>query len=373
MLAAPTRPARARGRASLPVMVMPTPLLPDPDAWAALEGGAVMVRRPDVGALRVRGADAIAFLHGQLAHDVRGLPEGGARRSLLLNVKGHALAEMSVHRRASDVHLAVDDGAVGDVADRLRAHVVFDAVEIVELGEALTTVTVQGPDTDAALERLGWDPPSDERFASVPFGEASLLIVRHARSAPGGVDVHLLAAQLTELQAALRSAGVVAGDDAGLTASRVAAGLPSALGEAGARVLPQEAGLDALLSTRKGCYLGQEVMARIEARGRLKRELALLALRATDVGEGSRTTSAHATTHEAATTSEAATADEADRTVLRDGRTVGRVGTVARHPVLGTIALAVLRSDVPVGATLSAGGRVAERIPIASSEASPRA
>jgi folate-binding protein YgfZ len=161
------------------------------------------------------------------------------------------------------------------------------------------------------------------------------------------MDLHLLRRDLSELRAALQAAGAVTGDRAGLEASRVAAGLARAAVDAGPGVLPQEAGLDEALSTRKGCYLGQEIMARIEARGRLKRSLTILALGDRD-GDG----------------------PPADaRAVLADGRRVGRLGTVALHPEAGLLALAVLRGDLEGDAPLRAAGRVARVVPATSGDA----
>ncbi|MEX2542528.1 MAG: hypothetical protein WD314_11995, partial [Trueperaceae bacterium] len=140
----------------------------------------------------------------------------------------------------------------------------------------------------------------------------------------------------TALTAALTAAGAVAGGMAALRLGRVCAGLASAAGEAGEGVLPQEAGLEPLVSYRKGCYLGQEIMARIEARGKLRRELGALRLeREPEPGE---------------------------REVRRDGRLVGRLGTVARHPESGVLALAVLRSDLDLDSPVEAAGVPARRI-----------
>jgi hypothetical protein len=310
---------------------MSAPPVPSPEAWEALHQGAMVVPLSRVGGLRLVGDDRIDFLHGQLSHDVRGLPVGGSRRMLLLDVKGHAHAELAVQRRAGDVHLAIEDGAADDVAARLRRHVVFDQVEVQDLAGTLATLTVQGPEASATLTRLGWPWPAPGEAASVAFDDAELLLVPARRSEPGGVDVHLLTRQRAAVEAALLEGGARPGDEAALEASRVAAGLSRAGREAGPGVLPQEAGLDGLVSTRKGCYLGQEIMARLEARGRPKRALALLTLTAAPGGPD-----AHA--------------------VTSGGRTVGRLGTVARHPELGVIALSVLRRDVPEDPPPTAGG-----------------
>jgi len=326
---------------------MEIPPLPDSASWSALHDGAILVALPSVGSLRIVGADRIAFLHGQLANDVRSLPASGALRTLQLNAKGHALSQMTLHRRDDDVHLAVEDGAAEAVARRLRDHVVFDEVAIEDLGGVLRTVTVQGPEARSVIERAFGQAPPPGAFASVAFGDASLLLSESRRSVPGGVDVHVLARQANEASRRLVDAGAVRGDVASLEASRVEAGVPRAGREAGPGVLPQEAGLDDAISTRKGCYLGQETMARIEARAQVRRGLVRLVL-------GDPVTSG-----EEAGMERGAEDDATAHDVRADGRVVGRLGTVARHPRRGLVALAVVRSNLEPDATLVVAGRPA--------------
>ncbi len=289
-------------------------------AWTALATSAVVVTLPRVGHLRLTGDDRLPFLHGQAAADVTGTPVGHAVRTVFLNLKGHAWSEARVHRRADDLHLAVEDGAAEAVAAHLRRHVVFDAVEVHELGAVLTTVTVQGPAAAAVVRRaFGAEAPAPGRFELVPFAGAEVLLADAPRSEPGGTDVHLLARDAAAVRAALEEAGAAPGDVGTLEVSRVRAGRPRAGTEAGEGVLPQEAALDDAISTRKGCYLGQEIMARIEARGRVRRGLARL------------------------------TFDRLpnERPLVNGaGRTVGRLGTVVRDPESGPSALAVVRRDV---------------------------
>lgn len=329
---------------------MQVPPLPDPSAWTALHEGAIVVDLPSVGSLRLVGDDRVAFLHGQLANDVRSLPVGGALRTLQLNVKGHALAQMTLHRRDDDVHLAVEDGAAPEVARRLRDHLVFDEVSIEDLAGVLRTVTVQGPAAWSVVRRAFGEVPAPGAFASATVGDASLLLTGSRRSVSGGVDVHVLARHADDALRRLEGAGAVVGDAASLEASRVEAGVPRAGREAGPGVLPQEAGLADAISTRKGCYLGQETMARIEARAQVRRGLVRLVLSdvvVSDQGPG------------VATDHPASDAAETTNEVRADDRVVGRLGTLARHPRLGLVALAVVRSGLKPDVTLVAAGRAA--------------
>lgn len=278
--------------------------------------------RVKAGFIEATGDDQLDFLHGLLSNDVKGLPQGGANRSLLLNHRGHALAQMTVARAEGRVILAVEGGLAEFVLGELDRHRIFDQVELREVPDGITLLTVQGEDTGAAAAAL----------------EASgRLLARGAarRSEAGGSDflLELPEEDALALLADLPSRPV---DDAELELERIRAGVPSATLDGGAGVLPQEAGLEPLISYRKGCYLGQEIMARIEARGNLRRGLKRVLLEA-EPGQDE---------------------DDGDawRTVLADGRRVGRLGSVTRETDGSWIGLAVLRLDLPEDAVLEAAG-----------------
>ncbi len=309
--------------------------------------------------LRAVGADAAPFLHGQLANDVQGLRPGSARRSLLLNHRGHAMAEATVLRDAGDAFRLVVDDHHGDwVLRTLVDHVVFDQVEIAAV-PGMALLTVQGDGAVAALLGLGLElPPEGEHGAVASAGALATpgapgipgalataaapgTIWPRARAGGAGYDLVVAGSSLEAWLTALAGAGAtLVGEDA-LDAARVAARVPTAGSEGGEGVLPQEAGLEGALSYRKGCYLGQEIMARIEARGTLRRALAVLAI------EGPQGAA------------ELRSGERPD--VLYQGKVVGRVGTLARMPNGELRAMAVLRTDLPADADMTVAGRRAWR------------
>ena len=256
----------------------------------------------------------------------------------MLNVRGHALALTRVYRREDDLFVAVEGEAGAQVEAQLRAHIIFDQVELHTLTDTLLTFTLQGTDAAAVLQQVFRgdvganlaDLPGPDAFAQPPFASAKVLVGSASRSRAGGYDLHVLSRDAGALVAALTGAGaVLAGEDA-LEALRIEAGIAGAELEGGDGVLPQEAGLEHAVSYRKGCYLGQEIMARIEARGNLRRRLAGLSLDGLP---------------------EAGAKD-----LVQGGKTVGRLGGVAEHPRLGIIALASVRTEVEAGAGLEVGG-----------------
>jgi len=293
--------------------------------------GAMLVPLLSTTPLRLTGADRLEFLHGQVSNEAKRLGVGETNAALMLNVKGHALALMRVFRREDDLFVAVEGGAGERVQAQLQAHIIFDQVEIENLTGTLSALTVQGERAgEVVSEALGTSLPDKGRFVHVPFQNAKVLLSPARRSAPGGFDLHVLTEDAPALFHKLQSAGATPAGEEALEAARVAAGIASAQFEGGEGVLPQEAGLEFAVSYRKGCYLGQEIMARIEARGNVRRRLMGLRLDARP---------------------EAGVQD-----VLLDGKKVGRLGSVVEPPELGVIALAVVRSEVEEGARLEVGG-----------------
>jgi len=351
---------------------------------AASDGPAVVAALAGHTVVRVRGSDARSFLHGQLAADVTGLAVGEAVRSLLLNHRGHALAEVMVLRRSDDLLVVVEDDAGDWVRSTLSEHIIFDDVSL-ERVDDVACLTIQGARAanvlldvlPAASEAVAsGQPGARPRFwqGSLPHGERvgtrEVLVYSRRRSAAGGLDVVVVAEggagggadggtagshdgaaaghasdhaaearrAAAEVQADLVAAGAVAVTASAVDAARVAARVTTVGGEGGEGVLPQEADLTDALSYRKGCYLGQEVMARIEARGSLKRGIATVELLGEEAASGP------GRAHE-------------DRAIEASGRTVGVLGTSAVMPDGRVLALAVVRHDLEDGAELTAGGR----------------
>jgi folate-binding protein YgfZ len=266
--------------------------------------------------LMVTGNDRLDFVQGQLSNDVKGLPVGGVTHALMLNHKGHALADVRVVRRGEDLLLIVEGGKGELVRQSLEAHIIFDAVKV-QVADYLH-VTVQG---SQVLDKLKGE---DIDLADGAFQGASsgALWFKCQRTSELGADVLVPIASVPTFLAWLGQRGLPLAGEGALTAARIAAGIPAAETEAGDGVLPQESGLESAVSYRKGCYLGQEIMARIEARGKLRRSLAQLQFE------------------------ELSNSLEVGEPVIQADKGVGRLGAVATHPELGTIALAVIRNDL---------------------------
>ena len=303
-------------------------------AYAELKTGALLVPLTSHTPIRVTGADRLEFLHGQVSNDVKGLAVGQFNASLMLNHKGHALAQLKTFRREDDVFLSVEGTKGAFVLSELERHIIFDQVELGDLSGTIQKANLQGVEATNVVKKVFGDVPTTNQFLQVPFKDAKILICSSKRSKWTGFDMHVLSKDAEDLYDTFREAGAAVANEAALEIARVEAGIAAAETEGGEGVLPQEAGLEHAVSYRKGCYLGQEIMARIEARGNVRRELVGLKL--------------------------AEPPNTETKDLLVEGKKVGRLGKVVEHPRLGVIALAVLRKGVEQVETTT--GLTAQRV-----------
>jgi folate-binding protein YgfZ len=210
-------------------------------------------------AVVVSGADAVAFLQGLLSQDLE-LAPGSITRSFLLSPQGKLAALLWVLRGEEEVIL-VTDGVSGDqlVADLNRFRIRVDAVIRVEDSPVLE---LWGPASTGVLESIA--SPVDEGWKRTGWGWI-------ARLPMGGLDRYLLAGQTEEK---LLENGAVRCGSLAATAVRIEAGEPMMGRDVDTKTIPQETGLvPEAVSFTKGCYLGQELVARIDSRGHVNRRL----------------------------------------------------------------------------------------------------
>lgn len=212
----------------------------------------------------VTGEDAVSFLDGLLSQSIGELPVGGAARSLLLEPRGKLRALLWVLRDGNRVGLIADAGlGAVVVSDLTRFKLRVDADLTVD---ERPIVDVWGPEAEKRLAEAGlavpsgsgWSEDGEQMVAAYPFSRVSL-----PRYIVAGADPDELA------DAGIRRCGAQAA-----TAVRIEAGEPRAGADVDDRTIPQEAGVVAsAVDFSKGCYLGQELVARIDSRGRVNRHL----------------------------------------------------------------------------------------------------
>ena len=211
----------------------------------------------------VTGPDAATYLQGQLSQDVAGLAVGDTAWTFVLAPQGKVEGWGRITRTADDgFEVLVDPGAGPAWEARLRRFLLRTKAEI-SVTEGVAAVALRGDGATAVLTRLAanTDVPDGWRPAGWPTVDGfDLVVSRHG--AEGG--------QLPGVLARLVAAGAVEADESALEALRIRAGVPVWGSELDVDTIPASVGqwvIDASVSFTKGCYTGQELVARIDSRG----------------------------------------------------------------------------------------------------------
>lgn len=273
-----------------------------------------LLERPERGKFRLSGAEAAEFLQGQLTNDVEALAPGRGCYAVLLDHKAKIRADMRVLRGADWFWLDCEAIGRDAVAKTIRMYSIGRDVRSQDLTESRSIISLIGP---AAREALDAAPPDIEH--AFVEGEHGLYVATDV-----GVDV------ICEDADAVRDAlAIEPVSEEVAECLRIESGRPRHGLDMGADTIPQEAGLnERAVSFQKGCYVGQETVARLHYRGKPNRFLRGLRLTAP-------------VEHGAA--------------IMLGERQVGTIGSTCVSPAHGPIALALVRREASVGDTVVVG------------------
>ena len=298
--------------------------------YATLTEGCGLVDRSERGKLALTGAGAKDFLTGQVTNDVLALTPGTGAYAAFLTNKGKMLGDLRILNTGPPTHellLDTERVALQPLFDMIRRYKVGYDVELHKRTLQSGLFSLIGPDARsvAGAEALPLDEHA-HRFATLG-GRPVRLIATDL-----GVDVLCDADDADAVAGALFEAGASAVDEPAAEIVRVEHGRPRYGVDLDDAVIPQEAGLnDRAVSFTKGCYVGQETVARLFYKGKPNRSLRGLVLSA-PVPSGTELT-------------------------LAD-KVVGRVSSPVVSPARGPLALALVRREAAVGDTLAAGDGV---------------
>jgi tRNA-modifying protein YgfZ len=283
-----------------------------------------LFERAGHGVLLVGGPEAAEYLQGQLTNDVEALEPGDGAYAALLDRKGHMQADMRVLRAGEGPDLLLDLEPEGLEAARrhLGMYKIGREVEVVDLSEERAVLALVGP---RSVEIAGTAALPENACEIAAFAGVECVAV----GTPGGIDLVVPAAESGRVREALLAAGAVEVSPEAAEIVRIEAGRPRFGAEMGTETMPAEAGIvERAVSFTKGCYIGQETVARLHYKGKPNRHLRGLRLSApAPVGAALR---------------------------LGD-KEVGKLGSCAVSPALGTIGLAIVRREAEPGAKLAVG------------------
>jgi len=292
--------------------------------YRALREEVGLVDRSQRGKVAVAGPDSADFLQGQLTNDIEAVAPGHGCYAALLDRKGHMQADLRVLRLDEEtIWLDTEPGADEAVLRHLAMYRIGREAEVEDVTAARAILSLIGP---RAASLCGGDSLSPEyAHREVEIAGTSCRAV----ASDLGIDLICAAGRAERVAGALVQAGAAQVSEGAAEILRVESGRPRFGHEMTTATIPQEAGIDdRAVSFTKGCYIGQETVARLHYKGKPNRHLRGLRLEA-PVADG-------------------------DAIVLTD-REIGRIGTAVLSPALGPLALAVIRREAQPGDRVKVG------------------
>jgi len=285
----------------------------------AMARSAAVVDRSHRGVIAVPGEDRLTWLHLLLTQHVSELPADTGTEALILDLQGRVLHHMVVGHTADVIYLDTEPGDVPELLDYLQKMVFWSKAEPRDATAELAVLSVVGPDTPAVLAATEIAVPAK------PHGTLALpdggFVRRMDWPGVDAADVVVPRAEKDVWLARLTAAGARPAGTMAFEALRVESLRPRLGLDTDDRTIPHEVGwIGSAVHLTKGCYRGQETVARVANLGRPPRQLVLLHF---DAGDEQLPVPGDP--------------------VVRDGRTVGRVGSVVQHHEFGAVALALVK------------------------------
>lgn len=227
------------------------------------------------------GKDRVEFLHGLVTNEIKKLPEGSGCRAALLTPKGKMLADLVVLKLVDRLVVDAEPAFAPTLEGLLRKYLFYQDVEIRNETESTAVLHLEGPRAAEVLTHAGAKEAPGKPHVHVPSTIAGvpLLLVAESRGGEAGFDLRLPRALVADVSNALTAAGAAPSSLDLLESARIESGIARWGFDLDESVLPNEAWLERdAISYTKGCYIGQEIVARIKTYGHVNRHLVGLVL-----------------------------------------------------------------------------------------------
>ena len=321
------------------------PFVIGPDDLSATEHAAVLERalvaRADVASLEVTGPGVVQCLQGLLTSDLETPGEGSLTYGATLTAKGMILCDMWVERTSGRAMLSVPstgkDALVGVLSQFLPPRL----AKFTDRSADIAVLRVAGPRAHEVAAAAGVAVPEPGCVAAAIAGAAAVRVARPSETAPFALQITVQRSDVERVSTLLAEAGALRGSAHALELARILVGWPRLGMETDAKTLPQEVRLDEIggVSYTKGCYTGQETVARVHFRGHPNRYLVGLLWHATP--------------------------DPTDPSIQQNDHARGRVTSMVWTPQMDRwIGLAVVRREIEEDELVDAAGAAAEIVPL---------
>ncbi|MBV9958136.1 MAG: aminomethyltransferase family protein [Acidobacteria bacterium] len=292
---------------------------------AVREGGAGLLDLGARGRVLVSGSEAVQFLNGLITNDVKALGAGAWMQAAFPNAQGRLLAHVRVLHVTEGFLFDTEAATREVVLKTLSRFTLAGDFRVTELTDEMTALSLQGAGALELIRRvLGEEAARVEqgRVAEVDWNGRALKVIRATHTGEDGFDIFVSGAEGEAVRDALTEAGAVVVGAEALETLRIEAGLPLYGVDVDESNVVLEAAQDEAVSYTKGCYIGQEIIARIHWRGHVAKRLAGVVL---DEGGSTR---------------------REDRVCSADGKEIGRITSAAFSPRLKRfIGLGLIRYD----------------------------
>jgi folate-binding protein YgfZ len=230
----------------------------------------------------VTGSDRLRWLNGMVSNTVQSLPEEEGNYSFLLSVQGRIQGDCYVYRRSGDLLLDTGFDQTPALMHHLDHFIIMDDVELTDVSQQWTALSLAGPGAVRILATLGFSPATpgveNARMSTARIGEVPCTIIEAYHVAVPRFEIWFAPEHVLAVWETLQAAGATpCGLDA-MEALRVLEATPLYGIDLNDRDLPQETAQARALNFSKGCYLGQEIVERIRSRGKVNRQFRQFAL-----------------------------------------------------------------------------------------------
>jgi aminomethyltransferase len=245
------------------------------EGYDALRGGAAWMDLSARGRIVVRGRDRARLLHSLTSNEVKKMPAGGGCYAFLLSPQGRIQADLLLFCFEDHFLIETEPELREKVPAHLRRYIVADQVELEDSGDRTGEIGLEGPTAATVLAALDAPVPLAE-YSHLPWGAA--MVANASLTGQPGFRIFCPAAETPELIRRLESAGAKPAGPEDCRLVRIENGKPRYGEDILDTSLPQETQQMQAVSFTKGCYLGQEIVERIRARGHVNRKLRLVDL-----------------------------------------------------------------------------------------------
>ena len=252
-----------------------------PEYNTVRNGGAGVIDLSARGRILVSGSEAVTFLNGLITNDVKTLAKDSWMPAAFPTVQGRLLASVRVINRGDDFLIDTESATHEIVLKLLDRFTLAGDFRIADMTESMVMVSLQGNTAEQVL-RATLDAPTLEverqQMVTATFANTELTLIRATHTAEDGFDLFVAAETAENLWTGLVESGAIPIGFAALEILRIEAGLPLYGLDMDETNVVTETNLDDAVSFTKGCYVGQEIIARIKYRGHVAKKLTGLIL-----------------------------------------------------------------------------------------------